>query len=151
MSTIFIQHGRSIGAFFGISFVLHLLWENLQAPLFEGYQSFTQHFWMCFRGALGDLIFMIVIYAVLAVVHRNLFWVADPAAYARFSTWVITIALGVAMAVAFEWWALGTGRWSYADGMPLLPGLGVGLVPVLQMFVIPPFTLFSIRSIPTHL
>ena len=106
---------------------------------------------MCFRGALGDMIFMVVIYAALAFVHRNLFWVAEPAAYARSVTWVITVSLGFVLAVAFEWWALGTGRWSYADSMPLLPGLGVGLVPVLQMIVIPPFTLFCIRYFPTHL
>ena len=66
--------------FFGSSFILHLLWENLQAPLYVGYTSFSQHFWICLKAtATGDLLFMLIIYAVLALVHRDLFWVANRA------------------------------------------------------------------------
>lgn len=38
-----------VAAFFGGSFLLNLLWENLQAPLYVGYTSFAQHFWICFK------------------------------------------------------------------------------------------------------
>lgn len=40
-----------------------------------------------------------------------------------------------------EWRALATGRWSYTDGMPILPVLGVGLWPVLQLTLLTPIAL----------
>ena len=46
---------------------------------------------------------------------------------------------GLIIAVMVEWIAMsGLGRWSYTASMPLLPVLGVGVVPVVQMLVLPP-------------
>lgn len=45
-------------SFFGGSFLFHLLWENLQAPLYKGYTSFAQHFGICLKATFGDMVFM---------------------------------------------------------------------------------------------
>ena len=130
--------------FLAVNFVLHLLWENLQAPLYQGYTSFAQHFGICFKAALGDMIFMGIIYGTLALLHRDILWIADQAAYARPSTWIVAVLTGLLLAVGFELWALSTHRWAYG-AMPTI--LGIGIFPMLQMIAIPLITLSISRSV----
>lgn len=42
------------------------------------------------------------------------------------------------------------GKWGYGDAMPLIPGLGVGLLPVLQMIILPPMIFFMARKSIIH-
>ncbi|OGJ57891.1 hypothetical protein A3H90_04165 [Candidatus Peribacteria bacterium RIFCSPLOWO2_02_FULL_55_36] len=125
---------------------MHLLWENAQAPLYAGYESFGQHFWICFKATGGDLLFMFVIYVVLAVMHQDLFWIANRAVYAHSATWIIAVFIGMLLAVSFELWAIHVDhRWAYA-GMPIIPLLKIGLTPILQMLIIPPLTLLITKN-----
>ena len=136
------QRLKAVTTFLGVGFLLHLLWENLQAPLYEGFTSFGQHFWICFRATSGDLLSMLAIYAALTLVHRDPFWVADRTAYAHPATWIMTFLIGILLAVNFELWAVHVDhRWQYASAMPLLPVLRIGVLPVLQMIVVPLLTL----------
>jgi hypothetical protein len=115
------------------AFVLNLVWENAQAFLFAGYAGPLQHFWTCFVATLGDLAIIAAIYGAVALLWRDAGW------YRRMSMGQVACAvvLGMAIAVAIEAWALASGRWAY-DGMPLVPFTGIGLVPVLQMVILPP-------------
>lgn len=133
-----VSHGRAIALFLTLSFVLHVLWENLQAPLYKGYISFVQHAGICLKAAFGDMIFMGILYGMLALLHRDVLWIANPSAYARPSMWIVTVLAGFLFAVSFEFWALSTHRWEY-DAMPTI--LGIGVFPVLQMIAIPLITL----------
>ena len=65
---------------------------------------------------------------------RRADWVTHPgvAGYALMTT------VGLTIAVLIQRHALATGRWEYTENMPLLPIVRVGLVPVLQMVVVPP-------------
>ena len=141
-TTLFGNRLLPVSIFFGGSFLLHLLWENLQAPLYKGFTSFQEHFWICFKATWGDLLFMLTIYAALAIVHRDPFWIADRVTYAHSTTWVIALLIGVLLAVNFELWAVYVDhRWQYTEAMPLIPILQVGLTPILQMLIIPLVTL----------
>ena len=52
---------------------------------------------------------------------------------------------GILIAVAVEWVAANVvGRWAYSSSMPLIPGLAIGLVPVLQMIVLPPAIFYAV-------
>ena len=52
---------------------------------------------------------------------------------------MLMLMSGFTLAMLIEWGAVHVlGRWSYAANMPLLPGLGIGVVPILQMLVLPP-------------
>lgn len=147
MSTFSLQQRLpSIFSFFGGSFLLHLLWENLQAPLYEGYLSFRQHFWICLKASWGDFLFMLVIYVTLACLHRNPFWLADRTTYTQPATWVLALIIGVFLAMTFELWAVYIDhRWQYTEAMPLIPFVNIGLTPVLQMAVVPVLTLLFTR------
>lgn len=97
-----------------------------------------EHFLICFKATWGDLLFMLAIYAALAIVHRDPFWTADRAVYVHPATWAISLLVGVLLSVSFELWTVYVDqRWQYTEAMPLIPILQIGLTPVLQMLIIP--------------
>ena len=75
-------------------------------------------------------------YAIGAGLSRNLrwTWVGSPKVYAVLAT------LGFAMAVIVERVASASGMWSYNEHMPMIPGLEVGLLPILQLTVLFPLS-----------
>lgn len=128
-----------IVAYFGTSFLLHLVWEMLQMPLFAlPPASFIENLRMClFATATGDMAFMLILYLTAAVVHRDAFWILEAAAYRHPATWTVTVLVGALLAVCFELWAVHVvHRWEYGS-MPLVPVVGVGWIPLLQMIVVP--------------
>lgn len=90
------------------------------------------------------MVFMGILYGVLALLHRDLLWIVNPSVYARPSTWIVTIMTGFILAVGFELWALSTHRWEYG-AMPTI--LGLGIFPILQMIVVPLIILSISRSV----
>jgi hypothetical protein len=120
---------------------LHFAWEMLQAPAF---MDFAGTIWdgtvRCFVASLGDLLLASGTYAVTALVFWRVAWPFQPRWVLPAATW---ITLGVLATVAFERWALATGRWAYGPDMPLV--FGVGLLPILQWIIVPALTLAIIR------
>jgi len=57
----------------------------------------------------------------------------------RWNIYATAAVLGLAYA------ALAAGRWSYTERMPVVPGLGAGLWPLLQMTLLPPLTFWIAR------
>ena len=50
------------------------------------------------------------------------------------------------MTVLMEWLATGSlNRWAYADSMPIVPFLGIGLLPALQWLLLPPLVVWFTR------
>jgi len=122
------------------SFSLNLIWENAQAFLFRGYEGFAAHFWVCFIATFGDVVITAAIYGVVALVSVETNW------FRRMTLGQVIFAmlLGIAIAAAIELRALASGRWAY-DGMPLIPFTGIGLVPLLQMMILPPLSFLIMR------
>lgn len=136
-------------AYFVCGFVLHLIWENAQMPLFEsGDNSVRDNFLMClWATATGDMLFMLTLFLTVALIHRNIWWVCDRASYSHPATWFVPIIVGVLLAVSFELWAVhATNRWVYGS-MPIIPVVKIGLTPVLQMIVIPPLVIACARCL----
>ena len=51
----------------------------------------------------------------------------------------VMLGTGLVIAIVVEWAAIHwLHRWSYTAQMPLIPGLEIGVTPVLQMLVLPP-------------
>lgn len=56
------------------------------------------------------------------------------------------VAVGVAITIGMEWLATQVlGRWAYAASMPVVPGLEVGLSPLLQWILLPPLVIWFVR------
>ena len=56
--------------------------------------------------------------------------------------YVVSAALALAVAVGVEWWGLSQGRWAYLPEMPRVPGTAFGIVPLLQLAILTPTTMW---------
>ncbi len=128
---------------FVISFVLNLIWENIQAPLYEGYYSFTQHFWICFKASLGDAVIITFIFFMLALFFKNILWFQN----LNWKPILFLVVIGMLISIGIEKWALATLRWHYAYNLPIIPIIKVGLTPVLQMMILPVTTFYILLKI----
>ncbi|PRY13828.1 hypothetical protein CLV24_105198 [Pontibacter ummariensis] len=119
-----------------IGFLVNLVWENAQAFLYVGYGGFMEHFWICFVASVIDALVILLVYLVLALVYKDLYWPG----HNTIVRYAVLALIGGALAVGFELWALAVGEWNYTCLMPVLPGLEVGLSPLIQLMVLPVLT-----------
>lgn len=128
------------------AFLLNLPWELWQVPLFE-HMPLAPH-WeavkICSKAAAGDAVIALVAYWAVALVVRHRGWVVVPTA----SRVLGFTSCGLAITVAIERLAL-AGQWMqgwlYSPLMPVVPGLGVGLSPLIQWLVLPPLLIWMVR------
>ena len=121
-------------AAFLIAVGLNFLLEMSQSALFAPMGGTPWAMWRCFVASLGDGVIIIAIAAIGALLFRRLDWFVRPGR----AGYVFMAVFGAVVATSIERWALSTGRWGYAVEMPLISVLNVGLVPVLQIVILPP-------------
>ena len=124
-----------LAVLFVISVLLNLPWEVAQMPLYVEEGSWLEFVSHCFIPSLGDGFIVMMIFGVGCAARGRPDW-ADQPKWAGYTLMLIT---ALTMAVLVEGLGFyGLSRWSYTARMPLVPGLGIGVVPVLQMLVLPP-------------
>src|SRR5438128_10093250 len=131
-------------AFLLLVVALNFAWEMVQAKWFVTMHGLAllPATLLCFRAALGDLVITAIAFALAALVARSATWPAErlvvmPAA--------VFVAVSIAITVAFEVFALSTGRWRYAETMPTL--FGIGVLPLLQWLLLPAAEVCLFRAI----
>ena len=102
---------------FFLGFLLNFLWENIHSGLYIHYRGGTISQFILFRAAIVDALIILVLILVLERFNRS---------------WLI-ILFGIGVAVVLEWFALYSGRWAYADMMPIIPIIQTGLTPTIQL------------------
>ena len=139
---VMIEVLRHLAALFVIALPVNYLWELAQSPLYLPPSRLSDVLLHCFVASLGDGAIVGLIYGVCAILFRERDW------YVRMSRsrWVAMLTAGLAVGVLVEWLGLRMQRWIYADTMPLIPGVQVGLVPILQMLVLPPLIFWVARA-----
>jgi hypothetical protein len=123
------------GSIFIVAVALNYVWEVAQVPLFTGTDSWENVWAHCFIASLGDGIILWIIYAAgwIALGRRD--WFIRPGV----KGYGVMLASGLIVAIAIEWFAVHVlQRWEYGANMPVIPGTNVGLVPILQMLILPP-------------
>jgi hypothetical protein len=120
------------------AFLLNYPWEFIQAPLFEGMAG-APH-WeavkACTRAAMGDAAIMLIAFWLVAAVTGGRRWIVAGCwrGVLAFVLTGVAITIGIeSLAVRGQW----VTQWTYAASMPVVPVLGVGLVPLLQWFILP--------------
>lgn len=103
------------------SFLLNLIWENAQAPLYLHYQGHIISEYTLLRAALFDAVLTTAIFLII---------IKLPAIKNKLA-WVMTVCL--VSAISIELYALATNRWAYNQTMPIIPGFNVGLSPIIQL------------------
>jgi hypothetical protein len=121
-------------------FITNLIWENAQAPLYEGYEGFSQHFLFCLAASIVDGAVIVGFYLLASLVRGNIFWILN----ITVKDIGILVMLGIATAIAFEMMALDKEAWNYNENMPLI--LGLGLIPLIQL---PALSVISIYLVKT--
>ena len=132
---------QAIRRYLAGSFVVHLVWEIVQLPLYTIWTTGTvaQQAFAVLHCTIGDT--MIAGLSLLIVLS-----VADRPTWPRGGSrgiWLALLMLGVGYTLYSEWMNVNVRRsWAYSAWMPTLPTLGVGLAPVLQWFVVPTLVLW---------
>ena len=115
------------------AFLFNLTWELIQIPLYKAGSYSIEHMAFCALASVADAILVLLLFFGTAVLFRNLFWIQDK----KWQQMVIVILLGATGAVLGEMRHLSIGSWAYADSMPIIPVVNVGITPVLQFMILP--------------
>jgi len=128
----------------GFGFLTHFVWEMLQAPWFTGMAqaSHGSVVWMCIQATGGDVLILLTSFWLSSMVCGSRQWLIQgerkPA--------IILIITALIVTIILEWLATGPlERWSYAESMPIMPLLGVGVAPLLQWLLLSPLILWLAR------
>lgn len=119
-----------------VAFCLNWLWEMVQMPAYAEMagRSWRETAVPCGWAALGDVALTLAVCGVGALAAGQARWVAT----GRWNVYATAALLGAVFTLAVEWKALASGRWSYTERMPVVPMLGVGLWPLLQLPLLVP-------------
>ena len=110
-------------------------WELAQAPLYVGMESFRVVWWHCFVASLGDGLLVLGIFVAGWIALGRQTWFVHPGVQG----YGVMLTTGLVISGVIEWIAVHLlGRWMYTAQMPLVPGLAIGVVPVVQMIILPP-------------
>lgn len=124
---------------FAFAFLLNYPWELMQVPLYQSMPEAAH--WdaikVCTRATLGDGIIMLLAYWGAALLVQDRWWVARPS----LAPVLALIAIGVGITVLLERLAIVSNNpnwgWRYAEAMPMVPVLEIGLTPLLQWVILP--------------
>ena len=115
-------------------FAMHFVWEMTQAKWFSSMAELP--FWtgtlVCFRATVGDVAITLTSFFAAAAVARSVAW---PVRHLTAAPVVIYVTVGLAITIVVEIIALRADRWSYADEMPTL--FGIGALPLAQWIALP--------------
>ncbi len=116
-----------------ISMLLNSVWELAHSPFYYEHQYDWQHISICLLASLADTVMVFILLFLFGLIYKDIFWIRN------LSTGRVAILLlvGAIGAIIGEMWHISRGDWLYADSMPLIPIIGVGILPVLQFTILP--------------
>lgn len=118
---------------FVVAFGLNWIWEVSQTFAFE------------MSGvSIGKMLFFCTFASVIdGIVTAAIFWVLQKLiADINWKFYLAAAGLGASSAVLFEQMAFTFDLWSYDEEMPVLPFLGTGLLPFLQLTILVPLAIW---------
>jgi chromate transport protein ChrA len=115
------------------AFILNLVWELAHGSLYKGFQYDLGHIAFCALASVADMFMVLILLFAFGLIYKNVLWI-EPV---RFDRSLVLILVGGVGAILAEMWHTSRGDWSYADAMPLIPIVEVGLSPVLQFTILP--------------
>lgn len=122
-----------------IAFSLNFIWELLQGPLYEGFEYDWQHVSFCALASIADILMVLILLFGFGLIYRNVFWMN----FLSPKRILLLVMVGTVGAAIAEMWHTSQGDWTYAEAMPIVPGVGVGLSAVLQFAVLPALIFFT--------
>lgn len=124
-----------LASIFVVAAIVNYAWELARSPLYARPQEGPTRLWHCGLASLGDGVMVLLILAAgwLVLGRHDCFERSGAGGY------LVMLVSGLVLSISVEWASLHVLRlWDYTERMPRLPGLGVGITPVLQMLILPP-------------
>lgn len=119
---------------FIIAVFLNYIWEMAQMPFFENMYFTDPGAWLiCFQAAFTDGIIIVFIFLTGRVFFGSFNW-ADKL---RMIKILYLFGIGLSFATYFELKALNDSAWTYSELMAIIPYLKIGIIPVIQMLLLP--------------
>ena len=131
---------------FLLSFLLNFIWEISQmgfySPLgmgsLENYNNFVKIHWLV---SLKDALMVVAVYWAIGFILRNWQWSKS---FNR--GWIMLLVVLPIWQFVVEYYSVYQyHRWAYAEAMPLV--FGIGLLPILQMLILPTLSVFLTRHL----
>jgi hypothetical protein len=124
----------STARLFALAWIVNFGWEMAQSPLYAPMGPFWTATAKCFRASLGDAGIVTAIWWLGAYIFEAPDWFLR----AGVPLVVALALLGGMIGAGLQRAALNGGHWAYSSAMPVIPGLWVGVAPVVQMALLPP-------------
>ena len=131
---------RRNGRIFIWAVAVNFVWEMAQAFAYTGMppSAFEATLFCGWASLIDGLLILGIFWAGVAVFSR-VDWVDRP----RFPGYFFMVGAGLLVSVVIELNAVyRVEKWGYGTIMPIIPTLGVGILPVLQMITLPPLIFF---------
>lgn len=123
---------------------LNLVWEIGQMPLYTLWLTGTRWeiAYAILHCTIGDILIAAFSLAVAIKLFGATVWPENR--YGKVAVSAMVMALGYTL--FSEWWNVEVRQaWAYRDIMPMLPGLGTGLSPVMQWLFVPALAFWLAR------
>ncbi len=127
-----------------VAFIFNFVWENLHDSWYADYNIIMRRFFY-FGCTLGDVFLVFFVYGLVAWIQKDLLWLKH---FPRGGL-LLTLVFSMVIAVLAEGIALKLQLWNYNEKMPLVPVIGIGLSPFLQITLLPALTFYITHRIFT--
>lgn len=141
--TAAMRSAPSFLVFSAITLILHGLWERTHIVLYTGYGAMEGALPAWLFATLGDLLYTFLIILFISAAKGGFGWIKR----ASMTDLLAAALLGALVALMVEYKGLYLGRWEYLPSMPIIPLLGIGLSPILQMTLITPMSLLITKHL----
>ncbi len=112
---------------------INFIWEMVQMPLYKNMPWNLDTALFCFVASIGDAVMILLIFFAVALLIKDKEWLQN----LNIRNVFLTLFVGFIIAVLVEQYALNNDMWSYNKIMPRIPFWNIGIVPVLQMLILP--------------
>lgn len=119
-----------------ISFPLHFAWEWLQCQPYFIHLATPPTVGAMLLATTGDVMLTLAIYTGVRLACGP----AWPLGSWPAAAWVVMLTLALVISVAIEHHALKTGRWSYTEHAPIIPGSSLSALPIAQLLLLVPLS-----------
>lgn len=132
------RYERSVLLIASFGFIGNLLWEIAHGQLYEGFRYDADHLAFCALASVADMLMVLLLFFGFAILYKDIDWIGN----LNPGRTSLLVTVGTLGAILAEIWHVGRGDWAYAEQMPLLPVVEVGVSPVIQ-FALLPWVIFS--------
>jgi hypothetical protein len=126
------------------AFLLNFVWEVLQTPFFIDISpDINTIVWFRLHCTFGDVMISLGSFWLVSLIFKNRLWLLKPSKMHMF----LFIMFGMSYTIFSEILNVSIkDMWGYSDLMPVIPFIGVGVVPLIQWIATPPLLIFFAKK-----